>query len=359
MTAFQPRVFSGVQPTGNLHLGNYLGAVSRWVPLQDQMPTIFCVVDSHAITAGFPDPHELSNATREVTAAYMAAGIDPKKSIIFNQSQVREHTELAWIFNCVARMGWLSRMTQFKEKAGKNRENASVGLFAYPNLMAADILAYRGTHVPVGDDQKQHLELTRDIAAKFNNDFAERIKELGIGIPNPTPSPELPEYLYFPMTEPMIAGPATRIMSLRDGTKKMSKSDPSDLSRINLTDDAETIARKIKKAKTDPDALPSETDGLEGRPEADNLVGIYAALAGMTREDVLKEFGGQQFSTFKPALSDLAVAKLSPLTDEMRRLMDDKAQIDAVLKEGAEKASAIAEPVLKDVRRIIGFLDVR
>jgi len=359
MAEFQPRVFSGVQPTGNLHLGNYLGAVSRWVPLQDQMPTIFCVVDSHAITAGFPDPHELAEATREVTAAYMAAGIDPKKSIIFNQSQVREHAELAWIFNCVARMGWLNRMTQFKEKAGKNRENASVGLFAYPNLMAADILAYRGTHVPVGDDQKQHLELTRDIAAKFNNDFADRIKELGIGVPNPTPSPELPEYLYFPMTEPMIAGPATRIMSLRDGTKKMSKSDPSDLSRINLTDDAETIAKKVKKAKTDPDALPSETEGLEGRPEADNLVGIFAALSGTSKADVLKDFGGQQFSAFKPALSDLAVAKLSPMTDEMRRLQNDKAEIDAVLKDGAEKASEIAEPVLKDVRRIIGFLDVR
>ncbi|WP_306145867.1 MULTISPECIES: tryptophan--tRNA ligase [unclassified Roseibium] len=359
MTAFQPRVFSGVQPTGNLHLGNYLGAVSRWVPLQDQMPTIFCVVDSHAITAGFPDPEELSNATREVTAAYMAAGIDPDKSIIFNQSQVREHAELAWIFNCVARIGWLNRMTQFKEKAGKNKENASVGLFAYPNLMAADILAYRATHVPVGDDQKQHLELTRDIAAKFNNDFGDRIKDLGIGVPNPTPSPELPEQLYFPLTEPMIAGPATRIMSLRDGTKKMSKSDPSDLSRINLTDDADTIARKVRKAKTDPDALPSEVDGLENRPEADNLVGIFAALNGSSKEDVLKDFGGQQFSTFKPALSDLAVGKLSPMTDEMRRLMDDKAQIDSVLKTGAEKASAIAEPVLKDVRKIIGFLDVR
>jgi len=359
MTAFQPRVFSGVQPTGNLHLGNYLGAVSRWVPLQDQMPTIFCVVDSHAITAGFPDPEELSNATREVTAAYMAAGIDPDKSIIFNQSQVREHAELAWIFNCVARIGWLNRMTQFKEKAGKNKENASVGLFAYPNLMAADILAYRATHVPVGDDQKQHLELTRDIAAKFNNDFGDRIKELGIGVPNPTPSPELPEQLYFPLTEPMIAGPATRIMSLRDGTKKMSKSDPSDLSRINLTDDADTIARKVRKAKTDPDALPSEVDGLESRPEADNLVGIFAALNGSSKEEVLKDFGGQQFSTFKPALSELAVGKLSPMTDEMRRLMDDKAQIDSVLKTGAEKASAIAEPVLKDVRQIIGFLDVR
>ncbi|GGB40731.1 tryptophan--tRNA ligase [Roseibium aquae] len=359
MTAFQPRVFSGVQPTGNLHLGNYLGAVSRWVPLQDQMPTIFCVVDAHAITAGFPGRAELTNATREVTAAYMAAGIDPKRSIIFNQSQVREHMELAWVFNCVARMGWLNRMTQFKEKAGKNKENASVGLFAYPNLMAADILAYRATHVPVGDDQKQHLELTRDIAAKFNNDFADRIKELGLGVPNPTPSPELPEMLYFPMTEPMIAGPATRIMSLRDGTKKMSKSDASDLSRINLKDDADTISKKIKKAKTDPDALPSEVDGLEGRPEADNLVGIYAALAGSSKAEVLNAYGGQQFSAFKPALSDLAVEKLAPMTQEMRRLMGYPAEIDAVLKDGAEKAAAIAEPVLKDVRQIIGFLDVR
>ena len=359
MSAFQPRVFSGVQPTGNLHLGNYLGAVSRWVPLQDQMPTIFCVVDLHAITASFPGPGELAAATREVTAAFMAAGIDPEKSIIFNQSQVREHAELAWIFNCVAQMGWLGRMTQFKEKAGKKRDAASVGLFAYPNLMAADILAYRATQVPVGDDQKQHLELTRDIATKFNHDFADRIKELGIGVPNPTPSPELPEELYFPITEPMIAGPATRIMSLRDGTKKMSKSDPSDLSRINLTDDADAIAKKIRKAKTDPDALPSDVDGLENRPEADNLVGIFAALSGSTKGDVLKDFGGQQFSTFKPALSELAVSKLSPMTDEMRRLTNDPAEIDKVLKAGAEKASEIAEPVLKDARRIIGFLDVR
>jgi len=359
MTAFQPRVFSGVQPTGNLHLGNYLGAVARWVPLQDQMETIFCVVDMHAITAGFPDPGELKAATREVTAAYIAAGIDPKKSIIFNQSQVREHAELAWIFNCVARIGWLNRMTQFKEKAGKNRENASVGLFSYPNLMAADILAYQATHVPVGDDQKQHLELTRDIAQKFNNDFADRIKELGVGVPNPTPSPELPEELFFPLTEPMIAGPATRIMSLRDGTKKMSKSDASDLSRINLTDDADAIAKKIRKAKTDPEALPSETDGLDGRPEADNLVGIFAALNGTTKADVLADFGGQQFSAFKPALADLAVSKLSPMTDEMRRLTADASEIDAILKTGAEKASAIAEPVLKKTREIIGFLDVR
>ncbi|NVK34211.1 MAG: tryptophan--tRNA ligase [Rhodobacteraceae bacterium] len=359
MMTFRSRAFSGVQPTGNLHLGNYLGAVSRWVPVQDQMETIFCVVDLHAITASFPDPGELQAATREVTAAYIAAGIDPKKSIIFNQSQVPAHSELAWIFNCVARIGWMNRMTQFKDKAGKNRENASLGLLAYPSLMAADILAYKATHVPVGDDQKQHLELTRDIAAKFNNDFAAQVKELGVGVPNPTPSPELPEELFFPMTEPMIAGPATRIMSLRDGTKKMSKSDPSDLSRINLIDDEDTISKKIRKAKTDPEALPSEVDGLAGRPEAGNLVGIYAALAEKTKDEVLQEFGGRQFSEFKPALADLAVAKLTPMTSEMRRYKEEPAEIDSILKDGAERAAAIAEPILKDVRKIIGFLDVR
>ncbi|WP_310621979.1 tryptophan--tRNA ligase [Flexibacterium corallicola] len=358
MSAFQPRVFSGVQPTGNLHLGNYLGAISRFVPLQDQMPSMYCVVDSHAITV-WQNPEELTHSTREVTAAYLAAGVDPKKAIIFNQSQVREHTELAWIFNCIARMGWLKRMTQFKDKAGKNAENASVGLFAYPNLMAADILAYRATHVPVGDDQKQHLELTRDIAQKFNNDFAERIKELGLGVANPNPSPESPDELYFPITEPMIAGPATRIMSLRDGSKKMSKSDPSDLSRINLTDDADMIAKKIKKAKTDAEPLPSEVGGLEGRKEADNLVGIYAALSGDSKSKVLADFGGQQFSAFKPALSELAVTKLAPMADEMRRLMDDPQSIEAVLRDGAERASEIAEPILHDVRRILGFLEVR
>ncbi|MTI18505.1 tryptophan--tRNA ligase [Rhodobacteraceae bacterium RKSG542] len=358
MTAFEPRVFSGVQPTGNLHLGNYLGAVSRFVPLQDQMPSVYCVVDLHAITV-WQDPAELMRATREVTAAYLAAGVDPKKAIIFNQSQVKEHSELAWMFNCIARMGWLRRMTQFKEKAGKNAENASVGLFAYPNLMAADILAYRATHVPVGDDQKQHLELTRDIAQKFNNDYAERIVELGLGVTNPEPTPESPAELYFPLPEPLIAGPATRIMSLRDGSKKMSKSDPSDLSRINLNDDAETIAKKIKKAKTDPDALPSEVEGLKDRLEADNLVGIYAALAGTTKADVLKEYGGQQFSAFKPALSDLAVEKLAPMTGEIRRLVADPTAIDAVLKDGAERAAAIAEPVLHDVRRIFGFVEAR
>ncbi|MBA5778799.1 tryptophan--tRNA ligase [Stappia sp. F7233] len=358
MKGFEPRVFSGVQPTGNLHLGNYLGAISRFVPLQDEMPSIYCVVDLHAVTV-WQEPAELTRATREVTAAYLAAGIDPKKAIIFNQSQVKEHAELAWIFNCIARMGWLNRMTQFKEKAGKNRENASVGLFAYPNLMAADILAYRATHVPVGDDQKQHLELTRDIAQKFNNDFVERIRELGLGIPNPEPTPESPDELYFPITEPMIAGPATRIMSLRDGTKKMSKSDPSDLSRINLTDDAEAISRKVRKAKTDPEALPSEVMGLEGRPEADNLVGIYAALSGRTKAEVLAEYGGQQFSVFKPALSDLAVERLAPIADNMRRLIADPGHIDAVLRDGAERAAAIAAPVLHDVRRIMGFLEAR
>lgn len=358
MTSFQPRVFSGVQPTGNLHLGNYLGAIANFVPLQDEMPAIYCVVDLHAITAKH-DADGLAGVTREVTAAYLAAGIDPAKAIIFNQSQVKEHAELAWIFNCVARMGWLNRMTQFKEKAGKNRENASVGLFAYPTLMAADILAYRATHVPVGDDQKQHLELTRDVAQKFNNDFAERIVALGLGVDNPNPNPELPDQLYFPLTEPIIAGPATRIMSLRDGTKKMSKSDPSDLSRINLKDTAEDIAKKIRKAKTDPEPLPSEMEGLKDRPEAENLVGIFAALSGLSREQVLADFAGQPFSVFKPALADLAVEKLAPITGEMNRLVADPGHIDAVLRDGAERAAAIAEPVLKDVRRICGFLECR
>ncbi len=267
--AFTPRVFSGMQPTGNLHLGNYLGAMVQWVAMQKTHECIFCVVDMHAITV-WQDPLELKDQIRAVTAAYLAAGIDPKKSILFNQSQVPEHAELAWVFNCVARLGWLNRMTQFKEKAGKDRENASVGLYAYPVLMAADILAYRATHVPVGDDQKQHLELSRDIAQKFNNDFAHSIQRAGFE-----------DGIYFPLPEPVIMGPATRVMSLRDGTKKMSKSDPSDLSRINMTDDADTIARKIQKAKTDPEPLPTEEAGLANRPEADNLVGIYAALAGI------------------------------------------------------------------------------
>src|SRR6187401_880512 len=283
--AFKERVFSGVQPTGNLHLGNYLGAITKFVALQDRYDCIYCVVDLHAVTV-WQDPNELPRATREVTAAFLACGIDPKKHIIFNQSQVAEHAELAWVFNCVARVGWLNRMTQFKEKAGKDRENASVGLYVYPNLMAADILAYRATHVPVGDDQKQHLELARDIAQKFNNDFKASIEAAGYA-----------DGQFFPQPEPVITGPATRVMSLRDGTKKMSKSDPSDLSRINLTDDADTIAKKIRKAKTDPDALPSEEEGLKHRPEAYNLVSVYAALAGRPAAEILREFGGSQFST--------------------------------------------------------------
>ena len=353
MNDFKPLVFSGVQPTGNLHLGNYLGAIRKFVTLQESHDCIYCVVDLHAITATLVQP-ELAAQTREVTAAFLAAGIDPKKHIVFNQSRVRAHAELAWIFNCVARMGWLERMTQFKEKAGKDRENASVGLFAYPNLMAADILAYRATHVPVGDDQKQHLELTRDIAQKFNNDFGPRIAELGLGVPMTVGEEEVDGY--FPITEPLIEGPATRVMSLRDGTKKMSKSDSSDLSRINLTDDAETIAKKIRKARTDPEPLPSDLDGLKNRPDADNLVGIYAALADTDKASVIRDFAGRQFSEFKPALAELAVDKLAPIASEMRRLSADPGYIDGVLADGAQRASAIADPILKDIYRIVGLL---
>ena len=342
--AFTPRVFSGMQPTGNLHLGNYLGAMVQWVAMQETHECIFCVVDMHAITV-WQDPAELKDQIRAVTAAYLAAGIDPKKSILFNQSQVPEHAELAWVFNCVARLGWLNRMTQFKEKAGKDRENASVGLYAYPVLMAADILAYRATHVPVGDDQKQHLELSRDIAQKFNNDFAPSIQRAGFE-----------DGIYFPLPEPVIMGPATRVMSLRDGTKKMSKSDPSDLSRINMTDDADTIARKVQKAKTDPEPLPTEEAGLANRPEADNLVGIYAALAGTAKADVLGEFGGAQFSAFKKALADVAVSRIAPVNAEMTRLLADPAEIDRTLADGARRARAIAGPIMNDVRDIVGFL---
>ena len=328
------RIFSGVQPTGDLHLGNYLGAIRNFVELQNDNECIYCVVDLHAITV-WQDSKELSHTTREVTAAFIAAGIDPEASIIFNQSQVAAHAQLAWIFNCVARLGWLNRMTQFKEKAGKHRENASVGLYAYPNLMAADILAYKATHVPVGEDQKQHLELTRDIAQKFNNDFGVE---------------------FFPVVEPLIFGEATRVMSLRDGAKKMSKSDPSDQSRITFTDSADDIAKKIRRAKTDPDALPSDPDGLEGRPEAANLVGIYAALAGVTSASVLQEFGGRGFGDFKPALVDLAVEKLSPISDEMRRLMADPVNIDGILADGADRARAIADPILKEINDIVGLI---
>ena len=354
MSEFKPLVFSGVQPTGNLHLGNYLGAIRRFVALQDSHDCIYCVVDLHSITAQLVHD-DLIGQTRSITAAFLAAGIDPKKHIVFNQSRVPQHAELAWIFNCVARIGWMNRMTQFKDKAGKDRENASLGLLAYPSLMAADILAYRATHVPVGDDQKQHLELTRDIAAKFNNDFSKKIGELGVGV-----EVEMGEETvngFFPLTEPLIEGPAPRVMSLRDGSKKMSKSDPSDLSRINLTDDADTISKKIKKAKTDPEPLPSELDGLKGRPEADNLVTIYAALSDRSREDVIAEFGGQQFSVFKPALADLAVERLGPVASEMRRISEDHAYVDSVLRDGGERAGTIAEGTMKTVRRIVGLLD--
>jgi tryptophanyl-tRNA synthetase len=340
---FKERVFSGVQPTGNLHLGNYLGAVKKFVEMQNRYDCIYCVVDLHAITV-WQDPKELPKAIREVTAAFIAAGIDPGKHIVFNQSQVAEHAELAWVFNCVARLGWLNRMTQFKEKAGKDRENASVGLYAYPNLMAADILVYRATHVPVGEDQKQHLELSRDIAQKFNNDFRDSIRERGFGDE------------FFPQPEPIIQGPATRVMSLRDGTKKMSKSDTSDQSRINLTDDPEAIALKVRRAKTDPDPLPHDEKAMEARPEADNLVGIYAAVADVSKAEVLKQFAGAQFSTFKPALADLLVAKLSPITGEMRRLTSDPGYIDGVLKDGADRARAIASETMKAVKDIVGFI---
>src|SRR6202163_2734151 len=332
--AMVERVFSGVQPTGNLHLGNYLGAIVNFVKLQETHNCLYCVVDMHALAQpveGWGGPAEIARNTREVTAGVIASGIDPRKHIVFNQSQVSAHAELAWIFNCVARVGWLSRMTQFKEKAGKDRENASVGLYVYPNLMAADILAYRATHVPVGDDQKQHLELARDIAQKFNNDFKPWIEKAGHA-----------DGAFFPLPEPVITGPATRVMSLRDGTKKMSKSDPSDLSRINLTDDADTIAKKIQKAKTDPEPLPSEEKGLEGRPEAENLVGIYAALAEKSKAEVLAEFGGAQFSALKKSLVELSVAKLSPIASEMKRLVADPGQVDSILIDAADRARAIA-----------------
>ena len=353
MSEFKPLVFSGVQPTGNLHLGNYLGAIRKFVALQESHNCVYCVVDLHALTAQLVH-EDLQEQTRAITAAYLAAGIDPKAHIVFNQSRVAEHSELAWIFNCVARIGWMNRMTQFKDKAGKDRENASLGLLAYPSLMAADILLYRATHVPVGDDQKQHLELTRDIAQKFNSDFSDRIAETGLGVDMVVGEERLTGY--FPLTEPLIEGPAPRVMSLRDGTKKMSKSDASDLSRINLTDDADTIAKKIRKAKTDPEPLPGDVDGLAGRPEADNLVGIYAALSDRSKADVIGEFGGQQFSAFKPALSELAVNVLSPISAEMRRLLDDSAYIDSVLADGGERASAIAQRTMSDVKEIIGLL---
>ena len=333
--AHTPRVFSGIQPSGGLTLGNYLGALKRFAEAQNKgIETIYCMVDLHAITV-WQDPEALRQQTRELAAGFIASGIDPEKSILFNQSQVAEHAQLAWIFNCVARMGWMQRMTQWKDKAGKNQQNASLGLFAYPSLMAADILVYHATHVPVGEDQKQHLELTRDIAMKFNHDYGVK---------------------FFPITEPVIEGAATRVMSLRDGSKKMSKSDPSDASRINLTDDANTIAKKIRKAKTDPEALPSEAKGLEERPEARNLVNIFAALSDQSVDQVLRDVGGKQFSEFKPMLADLAVEKLAPISGEMSRLMSDTAEIDRILRAGASRARAIAAPILERTYEIVGIV---
>ncbi len=342
--AFKTRVFSGMQPTGSLHLGNYLGAMVNWIKMQETHECIYCVVDLHAITV-WQNPAELRQSIRQVTAAYIAAGLDPKRSILFNQSQVSAHAELAWIFNCVARLGWLNRMTQFKEKAGKDKEQASVGLYTYPNLMAADILAYRATHVPVGEDQKQHLELARDIAQKFNNDFKTEIEAAGFA-----------DGIFFPQPDPVITGPATRVMSLRDGTKKMSKSDPSDLSRINISDDADMVANKIKKAKTDTDPLPSDEKGFAGRPEAENLIGIYAALVDQPVATVLAEFGGQQFSAFKKALADVATEKLGKIGSEAKRLAADPGYIDSVLADGAARARAIAQPILNEVKDVVGLL---
>jgi tryptophanyl-tRNA synthetase len=328
------RIFSGIQPTGNLHLGNYLGAIRNWVALQHDYECIFCIVDLHALTVP-QDPIELRAATREVTAAYIAAGIDPQHCTIFNQSMVTVHSELAWLLACLTPLGWLNRMTQFKEKAGKQREMAGLGLYAYPVLMAADIIGYKATHVPVGEDQKQHVELARDIAGAFNRRY---------------------EVDFFPLPEPQIFGEATRVMSLRDGTKKMSKSDTSDYSRLNMTDDADAISLKIRRAKTDPEPLPDTLTALEKRPEADNLVGIYAALTDTSREAALGQFAGQNFSTFKEALSEVAVSVLGRIGDEMRRLMADPGHIDTILRHGAERAEAIARPILREVQDITGLL---
>jgi tryptophanyl-tRNA synthetase len=328
------RIFSGIQPTGNLHLGNYLGAIRNWVALQHSYECIFCIVDLHALTQP-QDPDELRASTREVTAAYIAAGVDADRCIIFNQSMVSAHAELGWLLSCLTPLGWLNRMTQFKEKAGKNRDNAGLGLYAYPVLMAADILGYKATHVPVGEDQKQHLELARDIAGAFNRRY---------------------ERDFFPLPEPQIFGEATRVMSLRDGTKKMSKSDTSDYSRINMTDDKDVIALKVRRAKTDPEPLPASIEALEARPEADNLVGIYAALADQTRETALNRFAGQNFSVFKEALTEMSVATLGRIGDQMRRLMADQDHIDAILRRGAERAAAIAMPILREVQDITGLL---
>ncbi|AGT09127.1 tryptophan--tRNA ligase [Paracoccus aminophilus] len=336
--SFKPRIFSGIQPSGGLTLGNYLGALRRFAGFQGTGPeTIYCVVDLHAITV-WQDPAELSRRTREIAAAYMASGVDPEQSILFNQSQVAAHAELAWLFNCVARLGWMNRMTQFKDKAGKNSENSSLGLYAYPSLMAADILAYRATAVPVGDDQKQHVELTRDIAAKFNHDYGVE---------------------FFPQPTPLIEGTATRVMSLRDGSKKMSKSDPSDASRINLTDDADTITAKIRKARTDAEPLPGSAEGLKDRPEAKNLLNIYSALTGESIDEILGKFEGQGFGTFKPALAEIAVDVLAPITSKMSQFMADPAEIDRILGKGATRAAEIAQPVVEEAKGIMGMIRSR
>ena len=331
------RIFSGIQPTGNLHLGNYLGAVRNWVRLQAEYECLYCLVDLHAITL-WQEPADLRRHTREVAAAMIAAGLDPKRNILMVQSHNPDHAELAWIFNCVARVGWLDRMTQFKEKAGKHRENASVGLYAYPNLMAADVLVYKATHVPVGEDQKQHLELMRDIAQKFNTDYGRPL---------------------FPLPEPLIFGAATRVMSLRDGTKKMSKSDESDYSRINMTDGADAIAQKLKKAKTDPHPLPDSVGAMEERPEAANLLGIWAALSDAPVEQAVVRFAGRQFSDFKNELTDLAVSILTPIADEMKRLLADPGTIDAVLRRGGERARALSAPIIAEIKDVVGFLPAR
>ncbi len=332
------RIFSGIQPTGNLHLGNYLGAIKNWVKLQKDTASIFSIVDMHAITVP-QESIKLRNSTHEVTAAIIASGIDVEKSIVFNQSSVSEHAELAWIFNCVCRIGWLNRMTQFKEKAGKNKENATIGLYSYPVLMAADILLYRATHVPVGEDQKQHIELTRDIASSFNNMFAQDLKKD-----------------FFTLPEPQILGTATRVMSLRDGSKKMSKSDISDASRINLTDSKDDISNKIKKAKTDPALLPETIEELKNRPEALNLINIYSSLADKKMEEILNEFCGKGFSYFKPKLIELTIDKIEPISTEMLYLLKDTSEIDKILKAGANKARDIAGPIVKDVKHLVGFV---
>lgn len=334
------RVFSGIQPTGNVHLGNYLGAIKRFVAMQHDYECLYCVVDMHAITV-WQEPKDLARHIRELAAMYIASGLDPEKNILFNQSKVSAHAELAWIFNCVSRLGWLNRMTQFKDKAGKHRENSSVGLYAYPNLMAADILAYRATHVPVGEDQKQHVELARDIAQKFNHDYGQENARAAN---------------FFPLPEPLVDNNAARVRSLRDGSKKMSKSDVSDMTRINLKDDDDLIAKKIKKARTDADPLPGTLDGLKDRPEADNLVEIFAALASRSKEDVLSEYEGQGFGQFKPALADLAVAELGPIRNRFEELMADQAEIDHILTDGASRAAAIAAPIMDEVKEIVGFV---